>query len=179
MSSVTVSDRFNSSSSDFEQIYREYAPFVYRTAWGVMGTREDAEDILQTVFLKLLRQESSADLRKNPKAYLYRAAVTVSLDVLKSRRRRPVILVEDADRIDATDSYSESAFSEAVHQQLYDAISRLSPESAEVVLLRYMQNMNTAAIAKMLGVSRTVVAVRLFRARARLRRLLLMRGEGR
>jgi RNA polymerase sigma-70 factor (ECF subfamily) len=86
-------------AQEFERIYREYAPLVYRTAWGVLGTREDAEDVLQTIFLKLLRRESPPDLQKHPKAYLYKAAVTVSLDVLKAKRRRPV-LVDDIDRLE-------------------------------------------------------------------------------
>ena len=44
------------------EIFREYAPLVYRTAWGVLGSREDAEDVLQTIFLKLLRRECPAGL---------------------------------------------------------------------------------------------------------------------
>ena len=161
---------------EFERIYREYAPLVYRTAWGVLGRREDAEDVLQTVFLKLLRRECPPDLGQNPKAYLYKAAVTVSLDIVKARRRRPV-LVEDLDRLEVAAVPSDPRFDEAVHQRLVEAIAQLSAEAAETVLLRYMQNKSVAEIASGLGVSRTVVAVRLFRARARLRKLLRVSSE--
>jgi uncharacterized protein (TIGR03435 family) len=77
---------------EIERIYREHAPLIFRTAWGVLGSREDAEDVLQAIFLALMRRQSPPDLRQNPKAYFYRAAVTASLDVLKAKRRRPVLV---------------------------------------------------------------------------------------
>ncbi|MGH9240223.1 MAG: RNA polymerase sigma factor [Vicinamibacterales bacterium] len=158
-------------AQEFEQVYREHAPLVYRTAWGVLGSREDAEDVVQAVFLKLLRSQQPANFQPNPRAYLYKAAVNASLDVLKARRRRPV-LVDDIERLEIAVPESFPAFDEETHRRLYEAIARLSAEAAETVLLRYMQNMSVAEIAAQLGVSRTVVAVRLFRTRARLRTLL-------
>jgi len=56
MFTITTRGPINSTTADFERIYRELAPLVYRTAWSVLGSREDAEDVLQTVFLKLLRR---------------------------------------------------------------------------------------------------------------------------
>ena len=156
---------------EFERIYREHATLVYRTAWGVLGSREDAEDILQTVFLKLLRQNDPPDLVRNPRAYLYKAAVTVSLDTLKARRRRP-ILVNDADRGETPAFHPAARFDDDTHERVFDAIGQLNAEAAEVLLLRYMQNKSVAEIANALGLSRPAVAVRLFRARARLKTLL-------
>src|ERR1051326_8224361 len=97
MSIITMRGPTESTAGNFERIYRELAPLVYRTAWGVLGSREDAEDVLQTVFLRLLRREYPPDLQKNPKAYLYRAAVNLSLDILKARRRGPVLLFDDGE----------------------------------------------------------------------------------
>jgi RNA polymerase sigma factor (sigma-70 family) len=54
-------------------------------------------------------------------------------------------------------------------------MSQLSAEAAQALILRYIHNYSDADIAKMLGTSRTVVAVRLYRARARLKKIL--RGE--
>ena len=51
-------------AQDFEQIYREHALLVYRTAWGVLGNPEDAEDVVQAIFLKLLRHECPPQFRK-------------------------------------------------------------------------------------------------------------------
>src|SRR5262245_34463612 len=157
--------------TDFEAIYRQYAPLVYRTAWGVLGSPEDAEDVVQAIFLRLLRNEGLPTLQKDPQAYFYKAAVNASLDVLKARRRRP-ILVGDIEQLDVAAPESIAALDDDVRRRLYEAIARLSAEAAETVLLRYMQNQSLAEIATRLGVSRAVVAVRLFRTRAQLRRLL-------
>ena len=75
-------------AQELEQIFREHYQLVYRTAYRVTGSAEDAEDVLQTIFLRLLRREFPPDLKKNPKAYLYRAAVNSSLDTIRSRQRR-------------------------------------------------------------------------------------------
>jgi hypothetical protein len=67
MSTITVPGRNETSASpDFERIFREHGALVYRTAYAVMGNREDADDVLQTVFLRLLRREFPPDLEKNP-----------------------------------------------------------------------------------------------------------------
>jgi RNA polymerase sigma-70 factor (ECF subfamily) len=178
MSTITMRDPIKSTTAEFERIYRELAPLVYRTAWGVLGSREDAEDVLQTVFLKLLRREFPPDLHRNPKAYLYRAAINLSLDILKARRRRPVLHLNDVERGQVAASFPDAQFDEDLHQWLYEAISRLNPSAAEILILRYMNNKSVTEIAGELGVSRTVIAVRLFRTRAQLRKLLKARlGE--
>jgi len=172
MSTKTVPDPVLSShAQEFEGIYREYASLVNRTAWGVLANREDAEDVLHTVFLKLLRKGYPPEFQRNPKAYLYRAAVNVSLDVLKSRRRHPTLHPLEMERVEA-DYSSSPQFDEERHQQVFAAIAQLPVESAEILVLRHMQNKSPAEIMETLGVSRAVVAVRLFRARARLRKLL-------
>ena len=158
------------ATEELERVYREHASLIYRTAWGVLGTREDAEDVLQSVFVALLRRESLPDLQQNPRAYLYRAAVTASLDVLKAKRRRPT-LVDDA-RLETAAADSGTPFDEELYERLYAAIGQLPADASSVVILRYMHNKSLAEIARELGVSRTAVAVRLFRARARLKALL-------
>ncbi len=179
MSTKTVPDPVASLKAlEFEQLYREHAALVNRTAWAVLENREDAEDVLHTVFLKLVRKGFPPEFQKNPQAYLYRAAVNAALDVLKSRRRHPTIHPVRLERLESAVA-SNPRFDEEMHQRVYDAIGQLPEESAEIVVLRYMQNKSVAEIAEMLGVSRAVVAVRLFRARARLKKLLRVSKGGR
>lgn len=170
MSTITVPDlKRPSLAGEFEQIFQEHSRLIYRTAFGVTGSPEDAEDILQTIFLRLLRREFPPDLRKHPKAYFYRAAVNLSLDTVRARRRQ--VLVDDAESLDLLAS-SHSSPDDALHSRLYAAIAELNPEAAQTLVLRYIHNYSDAEIAKMLGTSRTVIAVRLFRSRARLRKIL-------
>src|SRR5262245_22970670 len=73
---------------EFEDIFEEHYPLVFRTAYGVTGRVEDAEDVVQTIFLRLLQRETTRDFIKNPPGYLYRAAINLSLTVVQTRRRR-------------------------------------------------------------------------------------------
>jgi RNA polymerase sigma-70 factor (ECF subfamily) len=71
---------------------------------------------------------------------------------------------------------SEGEEQEAILQNLLDSIAQLKPRAVEILLLRYAHDFSDAQIAKMLGKSRGTIAVSLYRARARLRKLML-RGE--
>ena len=155
-------------TDEFEALFREYSAMVYRTAYGITGSREDAQDVVQTVFLRLLRRDPSRDTQRNPKAYLYRAAVNLSLDTLKARRRRPFVSDIDTTQVAAP----PVASSDEDHSRLYEAVASLAEESREIVILRYIHEYSDAEIATMLGRSRVAIAVSLFRSRARLKRLL-------
>jgi RNA polymerase sigma-70 factor (ECF subfamily) len=155
---------------EIERLYREHAAFVYRTAFRITRNAEEAEDVLQTIFLRLLRRDHPPDLEKRPGAYLYRAAVNAALDAIQLRTNRAALI--DVNRIEATLHSPDSSFQEKIHRQLHQAIAELNPAAAEMVILRYMHNYSDAEIAKMLGKSRGVVAVSLYRSRARLKKLI-------
>jgi RNA polymerase sigma-70 factor, ECF subfamily len=147
MSTVTISQENKTTlPEEFERLYREHATFVYRTALRITRNAE-AEDVLQTIFLRLLRRESSPDLQKRPRAYLYRAAVNAALDTIESRRNRSE--AADVNEIEATLHSPDSTAREKLYQQLHKAIAELNPTSAEMLILRYMHNCSDAAIAKL------------------------------
>ena len=176
---TTVTELNSSRKSidpEFEEIYREYSELVYRTAKGILGTVEDAEDVLQVIFVRLLRSQLTPSAKKNLKPYLYRAAVNQSLVIIKSRRRH--ILTDDTTQLASPTAANDSELAENLHTRLYEAIAKLSPEDGELIILRHIHNMSDADIARMLGTSRGVIAVRLFRSRARLRKLLRGALEG-
>jgi RNA polymerase sigma-70 factor (ECF subfamily) len=73
---------------EIEKLFREHSKFIYRTAFRVTGNGEDAEDVLQNLFVRIMRRDLPPDFNKNPKAYLYRAAVNLALNVVRSRTHR-------------------------------------------------------------------------------------------
>jgi uncharacterized protein (TIGR03435 family) len=75
MSTVRVLELRKPALQEFGQIFQEHYALVYRTAYSITRTAEDAEDVVQSIFLRLLRRESLPDLSSNPKGYFYRAAV--------------------------------------------------------------------------------------------------------
>jgi RNA polymerase sigma factor (sigma-70 family) len=160
-------------TGEVEALFQEHYRLVYRAAYTVTGRTQEAEDVLQTVFLQVLRRGVPAGLRKNPKAYLYRAAINQALNAVRSQRRRPEVsdpaALERA--LDVTgDSSADDA--EETRTRLREALARLSQRAVEMVILRYGQQYSEAQIASLFGTSRSVVAVTLWRARARLRKFM-------
>ena len=152
----------------FERIFREHSAFVYRTAYRVTGCAEDAEDVLQTLFVQLLRRDVAPEFEKNPKAYLYRAAVNTSLNVIRARRRN--VSAEDLNESESLSMRPESRGRIEVEERLRAAMAELNPKAAEILILRHVHGYSDAEIAKLLGTSRGTIAVSLFRTRARLRK---------
>jgi RNA polymerase sigma-70 factor, ECF subfamily len=175
MSSVAVFRRPHEPlAEDLEDTFREHSRLVYRTAYSVTGSAQDAEDVVQSLFLQLLRRGLPPAFKDNPKGYLYRAAVNLSLNAVKSRRRRAAAV--DPDQLEATDrgndEHEASVARDALQARLVDAIATLNPRAVEMLILRYEHDTSEAEIGRLLGTSRAVVAVTLFRARARLKKLL-------
>src|SRR2546425_1848262 len=73
----------------FEAFYQEHYQLVYRAAYSVTHSRQDAEDVLQTVFLNVLRRDDQTEMAKNVKGYLYRAAVK-ALGIVRARTRQRI-----------------------------------------------------------------------------------------
>ena len=159
---------------DLDAVFREYAPMIHRTARMVTGSPEDAEDIVQTVFLRLLRGDYTSKLEGNPRGYLHQAAVNLALDVLRRRRRRTVI--HDVDTLAAPDPAGPG--DRLAHQQLDAALAELEPDAVHILTLRYVHGYTLTEIAGLLGTSQGAIALRLFRVRRRLKKLLAVpRGE--
>lgn len=155
---------------EFEDLFHEHYALVYRTAYAVTGRVEDAEDAVQTIFLRLLQRDESDGFLKHPKTYLYRAAVNVSLKILETRRHRR--RTEASEELAASVPARASSRAEELHRNLYEAIGRLKPKAASILIFRYLHNYSDAEIATRLGTSRGVIAVTLYRTRARLKKLL-------
>ena len=151
--------------SELERKFRSHHGLVFRTAYRITGNAADAEDVLQTVFLRLLRRTASEGM-DNEESYLRRAAVNASLDIIRSRQSdRTTELVEvPSNRSDADTS--------DLRQALARAISQLPERSAEIFTLRFIEGLSNPEIARMLGISQVLVAVTVYRTRQQLRKEL-------
>ena len=161
---------------DVASLFEEAADLVHRTAWRVTRSADDAEDVLQAVFLHLLRFPPQP-WPENPIAYVHRAAVNASLDVLRRRKRRPESPVEDAAALAGTRDDERDAVSRIEQQRLAarlsDALHLLSPLEAEVFSLRFFEEMTNQEIADLLGKTPNHVGVALHSARTKLKAALL------
>jgi RNA polymerase sigma-70 factor (ECF subfamily) len=159
---------------ELESLFRENYEHVFRTAYRITGSASDAEDVLQTVFLRLIKSSEGIDAAESQKGYLLRAAVNASLDLLRARTRSKSVSMED----DATPREFESSILNPAEEHedkemrmlIRQAVARLGERAAAVFTLRYFEGYDNQEIAEMLGTSQMVVAVTLHRARTRLRK---------
>jgi RNA polymerase sigma-70 factor (ECF subfamily) len=150
-------------SQDFSRVFENRHGLVFRTAYRITGNAADAEDVLQTIFLRLLRRYPSMPLPDNEESYFRRAAVNASLDLLRARQVSPTVpLRDDTPRTD--DSPAE------MRDCLRQAFARLSPRSAEIFALRYFEDFTNPQIARALNLPQVLVAVTLHRARRQLQK---------
>ena len=146
----------------FAELYDRHYEAVFRAALRVTGNPADAEDVLQTVFLRVLAQGGNVEDVALPAAYFRRAAVNAAVDVLRRRELR-------ADSV-----YDDSAPHAAVQsplllkERLRRAIAALDSEDASLFLLRHVEGLSIEELAGMFGMEKNNVAVRLHRIRLRL-----------
>ena len=119
-------------TTDLDLMFRDNYRCVYRAAYGVTGRPEDAEDVLQNLFLRLLQRGFPPDVRRNSRGYLYRAAINLALDSVPSRRRQ--LMRETLARMESAAATRNCDSDEAVEASLHKAVGELDPESAELLL---------------------------------------------
>jgi len=158
-----------------EGLFKLHHDMIFRTAYRITASIVDAEDVLQTVFLRLVNRKGKLDLSPNlspnPGAYLYRAAINASLDLLRGRGRLLSVPLENAGAksVDQLNPEQQQARRELL-ARVRQSVSELGPRAAEIVVLKYFEGHDNGEIAGLLGTSQMVVAVTLHRARGRLRK---------
>jgi len=163
---VPVSIIPNAESSGLARMYREHHAMVFRTAYRITGNAEDAEDVLQTVFLRIAGRDESAAAIGLPENYLRRSAVHAALDLVRARRQPAVM---DLERLPASGSQPDEG---DLRDLLSHAVAGLPARAAEIFTLRFFEGLSNPEIARALGVSSITVAVSLHRTRRILQKKL-------
>ena len=153
---------------ELESLFREHYNQVFRTAYKITGSVSDAEDVLQTVFLRLAGRKEGFDLSPSPGSYLHRAAINASLDIVRHHSKSKSVALEEITENTDLNPEAQHADNE-LRWRVRQSVASLGARAAEIVALKYFEGYGNREIAKMLGTSQMVVAVVLHRARGRLR----------
>jgi len=158
--------------AQLEEVFRAHQTCVLKAAYRLTGNMADAEDVLQSVFLRLTRGTVDSSRISNLQSYLHKSAVNAALDLIRSRGCREDVPVEAADELESNPGISpERALSSLeVKNWLRRQLATLNPRAAEMFVLRYFEGLDNPEIARSMNTSQAVVAVTLHRARARLKK---------
>ena len=168
----------------FETLVRAFSPRLLAVALRLLGSEEDARDALQDAFLSAFRSLDRFAGESRLSTWLHRIVVNASLMKLRTRRRKPEESIEDLlPRFDSTghqveppvlwrDAAVDSSNRDAICTLVRHHIDRLPENYRTVLLLRDIEGFDTEETARLLGVTRNAVKLRLHRARQGLRNLL-------
>lgn len=157
----------------FSIVFKSYYPIMFQFARKFMGRDEEAEDVTENVFLKLLEEGTYFNDTKHLKAYLFRAVRHACLNARKTAIRKAqrdaTFGVWNAE--DEHDYLAQLAQAEAI-LQLKQAVASLPPQARKVITLTYFEGMTNQEAADELQLSVQTVKNQKFRALALLRNRL-------
>ena len=153
--------------AEAERLVNTYSDLILRLSYTYLKSTEDAKDICQTVFLKLLEKPREFDSPEHERAWIIRAAINQCKDQLKSRWRRTTVDLEAARAVPAP---------EAEEGSLLAAVELLPPKYRAVIYLYYYEGYSAREIAGLLGETPAAVATQLSRGREKLRTHLEQEG---
>lgn len=166
----------------FERLVRLHEKRVYTLALRMTGDPSDAFDVSQDAFLRLYHSIGSYRGDSAFGTWLYRLTANVATDFLRKRARRqrheaPLSAGEDGWDIPDPQTPERALEQSALRESLQDALSELSPEHRQILLLREIGGLSYGEIADALGVEAGTVKSRLARAREQMRLRLIASGN--
>jgi RNA polymerase sigma-70 factor (ECF subfamily) len=168
---LTRSEAETAADPSVGALFEAHHERVFRVARRITGSAEDAEDVLQTVFLRIVRREEQPLRADDAANYLHRAATNASLDLLRRRKAARSESIEDAERLrdhePGPDVVQEGT---ELRDRLRALLAELNPRAAEIFVLRYFDGYGNREIARLLNTSWSTIAVTLHRTRAKLRK---------
>ncbi len=170
----------------FEQIVLQTEKQVYNLALSVTKSREDAEDAAQETYLRLWRSLSENKSIQSAKYYIMKTAYNASVDLLRSRRRmneaETVIFTDEGEfERDIADTDPSSRpdlyyFEKVKAQTVRECIDELPEGQRRLIVMRDINELSYSEIAHILGIPEGTVKSGIFRARERLRVLILRKN---
>ncbi len=145
---------------DASELFQQYGDSVFRLAWSYTGSRQDAEDVTQTVFLRLIEKAPALEPGKE-RAWLFQVTVNQCRSLWRQLTRHRVEPLEEALSVAAEEE-----------RPLLRQVMELGREDRTALYLFYYEGYDTREIGEMLRISQSGVTTQLCRARKRLREKL-------
>ena len=175
----------NGNQEAFTDLVTAHQRKVYGLALHLLRNQQDADDAAQEAFMRCYTSLQSFDPSRNFGAWLYRIAYNHCLDVLRQRKRTPLVASSrhDDDHVAPEAPDPGPGVEELVErvesvETVKQAMNRLSAEHSHILALRYTLDLSYAEIAEVVGAPESTVTMRLYHAKRALRTVLRDQEEG-
>ncbi|MEZ4753248.1 MAG: sigma-70 family RNA polymerase sigma factor [Bdellovibrionota bacterium] len=168
-------------TESFEEVVRRYSDKAYSLATRFTKNQQDAEEVLQDVFVTVYRKIKSFEGKSSFSSWLYRVTVNASLMKIRKRNQDKSTPIEDAAvdpsnslilKTESRDSSDEIAARKQLVKELQTAVLNLPDEYRPVFILRDIDGLTSKEVSKILKLTVPAVKSRLHRSRLLLRRSL-------
>jgi RNA polymerase sigma-70 factor (ECF subfamily) len=154
-------------SAAFEQLVRRKTPKVYALCYRIIGNAEDSKDISQLVFIKLWENLEKYDPAYAFDTWLYRMVTNVAIDYIRNRQSRDNAVNSNLRLVKTATEPEQGVILQRkeIEAVFNDVSSVLSPKQKTIFVMREMEDVSSAEIAKILGCRESTVRNHLFNAR--------------
>lgn len=161
----------------YQAVFRRYYSSLLFYATRLVGSEEEAEDVVQDVFVELWKRKESIEIGDQIQAFLYRVVYTRALNVLKHRNIEEGYCAAMEEINQKRAEYYQPDNNEVIRRiedrelrkEIFDAINELPDKCKEVFKLSYLHNMKNKDIAEVLGISLRTVEAHMYKALKHLR----------
>lgn len=136
----------NQNENEFNKFYEKYKLVVYGIAFSILKNKEDSEEIVQTVFMKIFKLSKEKLPNKNEASWLYTFVKNESVSLL--RNKKDYINIEDIYEIEDDDNELNNVINKMKYNQL---IKKLNETEKQIVSLKILSNCSFDEIAKLLN----------------------------
>ena len=151
--------------AEIAAVYDRHANMLYRVAMSHLNNSEDAQDAVQDVFARYISAAPAFPNEEQEKAWLIRVTVNRSLDILRQKKVRSYVPLEEAGEIAA------EAEEDGLHSLLH-TLTHLPEKHRSAIVLHHLEGFSVEKTAELLGISVSAVKMRLSRGREALKELL-------
>jgi RNA polymerase sigma-70 factor (ECF subfamily) len=176
----------NGSQAALRELWERHHRMVYNLAYRMVGSHDDAEELVPEVFLKIWRNCHRFGGRSRVSTWIYQITSNLAVDRLRSRKSRAHTLLEDlpgggetvAALPDDSIQPEEAYLRDEAAQQLHHALGQLGEDDRLLITLYHLQGLSYEEIQEITGISNANIKSKLFRARQRLKKFLAPYQEG-
>jgi RNA polymerase sigma-70 factor (ECF subfamily) len=174
----TIARARSGNAEAWGDLYKQYAPAIFRFCRRALPAREDAEDATTEIFMKVRDKLNQYDATRPFTAWLYKVSANHCWDILRRRRIRQDLETGEVETLPLEHpdpGQLDQLMEESTNLQVRAALDKLPARARMALVLRYYSDMSYDEIAGALGVRRAFVGVVLLRARHQLREILIGR----
>lgn len=160
---ILVSGIKKNNSEAFGQLYNRYKRIIYYFSLKYLGNPEEAEELVQNVFVNLWQHRKLLDEKKPVKSYIYRSVVNGIYNILKKKAIRRKYVLKELQKPEGSSNPYEEIFYRDLDEKINSVISSLPPGQQKIFNLSRSSGLSTEEIAQKLQISTRTVENQIYR----------------